>query len=210
MRPIGSTSAGLERRKTTDDFLLHLLEIEIADRDERHTIRTIPRIVVVQKVGLLRVLEHLLGADGNPINQTCIGEEEIQFGQGRPLFDGIGTALLAQNDSALAIDFFGQERQIIGVVEEYLQSLVEVLGFGIRQIDHVDGAVKGGEGIGVAPEIHPHALKELDEGAGLVVFAAVEGHVLKKVGQAALFFSFLQRSRFDQQAEGDAFAGFGI
>ena len=54
------------------------------------------------------------------------------------------------------------------------------------------------------------ALEKFDEGAGLVVRAAVEGHVLKEVGEAALVIGFVEGTGEDDEAEAGALLGLVI
>ena len=97
-----------------------------------------------------------------------------------------------------------------GVVGEHARALGEGLGLGVGQIQHVNGAVEGCVGVGIAAEVHAHALEKLDEGAGRVVGAAVERHVFEEVGEAALGVGLVERAGGDDETEGGARARFGV
>lgn len=97
-----------------------------------------------------------------------------------------------------------------GVVGEHAKTLGEGLGLGVGQVEHVDGAVEAGVGVGIAAEVHAQALEKLDEGAGRVVGAAIEGHVLQEVGEAALALGLVECTGGDDEAEGGAASRLGV
>src|SRR5581483_7274380 len=102
-------------------------------------------------------------------------------------------ALFAENDGTFLVHLVGLEEEGAGEIGKDLQSLGHGGGLGIGQLDLEGGVVEGGVGIGVAAEAHAEVLKILDQGAGCVMGAAVEAHVLEKMGEAALVFGFVER-----------------
>ena len=71
---------------------------------------------------------------------------------------------------------------------------LERVGFVVGQVEHVDGFVKGGVGVGVGTEGDAEALHLGDELAGIgeVACEPFEHHVLQEVGDSSLVIALHQ------------------
>jgi hypothetical protein len=161
----------------------------------------IPGVPELREAGARGLLDDLDQADGNAFRQERVAEHELELRDERAETHVVAGAFLAEDDAALLVDLRVEQQQAAGVVGQHLQALGDVFRVGVGQLQHILGAVETGGGIGVAAETHAHALEKLDERAGRVVLAAVEGHVLEEVRDAALILLLMERTRLDEQAE---------
>ncbi|MEY2499240.1 MAG: hypothetical protein QOD12_2796, partial [Verrucomicrobiota bacterium] len=99
--------------------------------------------------------------------------------------------------------FVGQQ-QAARVISEHLQSLGEGGIVRVREVEAIDGPVKARVSIAVGAEAHADALEEFHDGAGRIMCASVERHVLEKMSESALILFFVERSCENQEPQRSA------
>ena len=210
---VGLGTGGAAGGKGREEFAKLFFDysgVEVADGDDGETFGAIPGVVEIGKVGPGGGFDDGFDADGQAGGQEGAGVEKFVTGYSGAVVGGVTGEFFGEDDAAFVVDLGGLEEQFARVVGQHAQALGEGGGFGVGQIEHVNGAVEGRVGVGIAAEVHAHALEKLDQGAGRVVGAAVKGQVLEKVGEPALGLGFVQGAGGDDQAQGNASAGFGV
>ena len=205
----GGAAAG-ERGKGRAQQPLGEIGIDVTDDDGGHALRTVPFVPELDETLARGALNDLGDADRHATRQDRVAEHELELRDGGAETHVVPRALLAHDDAALAVDLGGSEQQAGGIVAEDAEALGESGLGGLGQLQQVEGAVETGGGVGVAAKAHAHALEELDERAGGEVAAAVEGHVLQEVGDAALAFLLVHAARQDEESEGRAPLGLRV
>ena len=71
----------------------------------------------------------------------------------------------------------------------------------LRQVEHIDGAVEAGDGVGVRPEFQAQPLQRFDELAFRDMVRFVERHMFDEVGEAALLVAFADRAESEAQPD---------
>jgi hypothetical protein len=101
-------------------------------------------------------------------------------------------------------------RRSSGHVGENLETLGHRRRPDVGEFNFESGVIEGGVGIGVPAKAHSQALEISHQGPGWEMPAAVEGHVLEKMGQAALVIALFQRSGENQEPKRGPVARFGV
>jgi len=184
-----------------DDEFFRGRGVEVADGDDGQLLRAVPGVPEFREPLAGRVRDDLLQADGNALGQERAGQHELELRDKGAEAHVVAGALLAQDDAALLVDLGRLQQEAAGIIGEHPHALGERGLVGLRQLEQVLRAVEAGEGVRVAAEAHAHALEELDERARRVVRAAVEGHVLEEVREAALVLALMERAGLDDQAQ---------
>ena len=179
--------------KKLADFLLHLVNVDVAHHDDGLQVGAVPFVVIVAQGVVGEIVNHVHGAYGQAVLVfgALIDDggglfHESLHGHSRP-----PGAPFFVDDSALFVYFLVLEQQVVAPVVEDEQAGVghAGLGDGCRR-NVIDGLVNAGIGIEVGAELDAHTLAPLPQsrlflGTGEML-GAVEGHVLQEMGQAAL------------------------
>ena len=131
-------------------------------------------------------------------------EHGLKFRDEGAIGNGIAHSFFGKNDAAFALDFFFRQEQPARVIAEHAETFRERGRIGVGQFEKINGAIETGVGVGVAAKAHSHALEKFHQRPGRVMRAAVEGHVLEEVGEAALILLFFERTAAHEQTEGGA------
>ena len=118
-----------------------------ADGDDGQLLRAIPGVPEFREAGARRLLDDLDQADGHAFRQERVAEHELELGDEGAEADVVAGALLAEDDAALLVDLGVEQQQAARVIRQHLQALGEGLGVGVREFQHVLGAVEAGGGV---------------------------------------------------------------
>ena len=187
---------------------LHLLGIEVADRDHRHEVRPVPVVIELHGETFGKRLEVLSRADRNPFGvlgalqhhrELEVLHAGARVAAGAPFLD---------DDRAFFLHFGRVERRrTAGPVLHDVEPRVEEACRVGRHLEHVDRFVERRIRVEVRAESHPHALDEVDNVLLGEPLCAVEHHVLDEVGDAALRVGLENRSRVHDEPELGALLG---
>ena len=203
-------AAGLERGKRAHNLLLDRGDVDVANDDDGHEFRAIPRVIEIDETFASGCGNDLGVADRESLRKERAAQKESVGRECGPVADRVASPFLAQDNASFLLDFGREQEEAARVIIEDAQTFGEGGGFGVGELEEVKRALESRGGVGVAAEVHPHALKKLDERAGGIVFAAIEGHVLEKVSEPALVFGFVERAGLDEEAERSALFRLGI
>ena len=192
------------------DRLFGLCGVDIADRDDRHAIGPIPRVVERTKPRGRRRPQDFRFADRQPLGVPRAVEHQRQLFVLDALPGAEPPAPFFDDDAALLVDLVGIERQAAGEVGQRGEPARHDLGVVGRQLEHVDGLVEARIGVDVRPEPRARRLEVRHELARLEVRAAVERHVLDQVREPLLIVRFVQRSGLDREPQRDALFRTGV
>ncbi len=169
------------------DLVLDVVHVDVADNYDGLLVGAVPCVVVVAQNLRVEVVDHLHRAYGQTVAVAAAG---IYFRE--LLFDDAHGALVAAapffvDHTAFGVDFFIVESQGVGPVVEDKKARVLHAGAcdGYRR-DIVDSFVHRCVGIEVVAEFHAYRLKIVDDAFAGEILGAVEAHVFKEVGEAAL------------------------
>ena len=116
-------------------------------------------------------------------------------------------APLLDHDAALLVHFARVQRDAAGKVAQRVEAAPHGTRAVGRHVQHVDGFVVARVGIDVRAEPRADRLQVLHQLARLELGAAVEGHVLEHVRQAALVVGLVVGAGPHRQTQQDAVAG---
>ena len=182
-----------DRRENLLDFLLHLINIDIAHNNYCLQVRAIPLLIIVAQVLIREVVYDVHRADrhtvfvlGSLINLGHSLLHESLNGH-----TGTTCAPLFVNNTTLLIDFGILKQQIVTPVMQNQQTRVDnalALQWGRTYV--INRLVYRGIGIEIGTELNADGLAPGNNAKFLTlsweVLGAVECHVLKEVGKSAL------------------------
>ena len=190
-----------ERREGRPDVLFHLRSVDVADGDDRHVVRPVPRVVEGAKALRRRVADDVGLADRQPLRvlRPIKEDRELLVADARARAEA--EPPLLDDDRPLLVDLFLAERQPAGIVGERREPLCDHFGVVRGQIEHVHGFVEARVGVDVRSESRADALEVREHLARLEVRAAVERHVLDQMGETLLIVGLVQRAGFHREAK---------
>ena len=193
------------------DALFHGGDLDVTGDDEGHFTRNIVALVKVDEALADGVFDDFFDADGEAMGDERVRYEELELLFHEAGLHGVAGVFLGKNDAAFGIDFFGLEESSVGEVAHHGEGEIEG-GFGeVGEVEHVDGLVERGVGVGVGPEGDAEALHLRDQLFGVgEVARAIENHVLQEVGHAALVVGFHEGAGVDVETERNALGRFGV
>ncbi len=200
----GTRGTGRGRRDFAQlvlDPALGLDRIHVTDHRHRHAVRPIPFARERAQPGGVRALDDVGIADGQALGVTRAVHEDGELQALQARVRALAQAPFLQHDPALLVDLVLAQRPAAREVGEDGETLLHEAAAVAGHLEDVHRLVEAGVRIGVRAEARADGLQEPDELAGGEVLAAVEGHVLEEVGEAALVLLLEDGAGIDGQPQ---------
>jgi hypothetical protein len=206
----GTRRAGRRRRDFAElvlDPALGLDGIDVADHRDRHPVRPVPFTRERAQPRRIRALDDVGIPDGEPLRVARAVHEDGELQALQARVRALAQPPLLQHDPALLVDLVLAQRPAAREVGEDGQALLHETAAIGGHLEHVHGLVEARVRVRVGTEARADGFQEPHELARCEVLAAVEGHVLEQVGEAALVVLLEDGSGVDGQSEGRAVLG---
>jgi hypothetical protein len=203
MPEIDRRRPGAPRRKSGESFhdlSLDRRPVDVADDDDGHQFRAVPRVVEAGQRLAAGFPDDAIQADREPLGHAGARLDELKLRDKRPVAHRVPGPFLAQDDPALLLDQGGLDQQAPCVVGQDPQAVREGRGGRVGKLELINRAVKRGGCVRIGAGAHAQATELLGEGAGRIVRAPVEGHVLEEVREPPLRFGLAERAGEHQEA----------
>ena len=166
--------------------------------------------VVVGEAGARGGFDDGFLTDRQAAGDEGIGQGEFEALDHHAVVHIVAGEFFAHDDAAFLFEFLVREEHVLGDIREEKEAFFQEGFGGFREFQFINGFLEGGVGIGVGPEGHAEPLEELDHFVSREMGGAIEGHVLKEVGEALLVVLFHEGTRPDIEAGTDLFGGFAV
>src|SRR5262249_14733239 len=146
---------------------------DVAHSDDRHSFRTVPRVVERAETGHRRAADDfgLPNWESGRVPRVIEDDRNLLVANART--GAKSTAPFLDHHAPLFVHFLRVEREAAGEVGERRQTFRDDLALVGRQFEHVDGLVEARRRIDVRPEPGADTLEVAEHLARLEVFAAV-------------------------------------
>ena len=191
----------LEAAEVRHDEALDAVALEVAHRDDRHQVRSVP-VVIEALEGLGRsTFEDLPLTDRETLGVLRSGEQDGELLVTDSCLGAEAEPPLLDHHAALLVHLLLLEGHRLSPLAQDLEARLEQPGLVGRYFEHVDGFVEAGVGVDVGTEAHAGRLEIVDQLETGEVLRAVECHVLDEVGQTLLIVVLLHRAGVDDQPQ---------
>ena len=174
--------------------------VEITRYDYSHALRDIVLPVILAERFVGGVANDVFLADGHELCHACAFGHLTNHAEHGAVAFRIAALELADDDAALVVNGLVLQRGSVCKISHDGEGKIHRLILQVGQIEHVNRALQGGVGVGIAAKAEPQLLHGGDELAALEVAAAVEDHVLQEVGDTTGFRLLIQRTCCNIQA----------